>query len=328
MPDKDYLLEKYNKRYSAYTGQLYFTVFRVGEKFKAYENTFTTSNIKDSIKVNGLTGFQKHNNRETKVVNADAEKTKDNKILIGNKNVEEYVYNYLEGTRLRENSVIARELVLSGGNGFWNRLSDKDRQKWIDVNTKFLKDNFGDNCVYSVLHLDETTPHIHALIVPKFWNEKKGYYELKNNRYFDGKSKLSAWQDRYTEAMTSNFNNIFMRGIRGSKATHVDLQTYYNLVNEKLDERQAESIVAHAKQEFLQKKKVEELQATLKSYDEIMKEYNKLLETKKKLKDKTKLYEHTIQCLVDKYKIPEREVINILKEKETKQIKNDKNRER
>ncbi|MBU3107121.1 plasmid recombination protein [Clostridium gasigenes] len=275
-----------------------------------------------------MRGFQRHVNREVIEENIDAEKTKDNIILIGNENVEEYVFNYLEGVKLRDNSVIARELVLSAGNGFWGRLSDMDRKKWIDTNTKFLEYNFGSNCVYSVLHLDETTPHIHTLIVPKFWNEKKGFYELNNSYYFDGKSKMIAWQDKYTATMTDNFNNVFMRGIRGSKSKHIDLKTYYSLINENLDEKQAESIVSYAKENYLNRKKVQELQETLQNNQEIMKACEKIIKTNKELKESKKLYEHTIETLAAKYKIPKKEVMKILDSKKAKDIKNKKERER
>lgn len=160
MPEKDYLDEKYNKRYSAYTGKMYFTVFRVGDKFKNKQVTYTTKNIKDTITIDGIKGFEKHNNRTCKVENCDPEKTKLNKILIGDENVSKIVDEYLKGVKLRDNSVIARELVLSGGNGFYKRMTKLQQQTWLNNNIKFLEDNFGANCVYAILHMDETTPHL------------------------------------------------------------------------------------------------------------------------------------------------------------------------
>ena len=212
------LYDKVNKRYT--TDARFFTVFRVGDKFKH-------NHTSDNLTVDGLAKFDKHNNRKGSVVNADPNKSHLNKIIIGSENVTEDVTMYLEGVKIGKNSVIARELILSGGNGFWNKLSDVDRERWISVNYKFLKDNFGDNCVYAIAHFDETTPHIHALIVPVFWNEKRGLATLNNSYYFDGKDKLSKWQDIYTEIIQSEFPAMFKRGVRGSKATHVDLKTYY-----------------------------------------------------------------------------------------------------
>ena len=139
----DYLQKKANKRYSV--GKQYYTVFRVGDKFK--------NNSENSITVEGLAKFDRHSNRKGKVENADPTKKHLNKILIGGENVTEDVMMYLEGVKIGKNSVIAREIILSAGNGFWDRLSDTDRDRWVQANYDFLKKHFGDNCVYAILHL-------------------------------------------------------------------------------------------------------------------------------------------------------------------------------
>lgn len=166
----------------------------------------------------------------------------------------------------------------------------------------------------------ETTPHIHALIVPKFWNEERKLYELKNARYFDGKEKMSLWQDNYTSYMCKDLNNVFMRGIKGSKATHIELQTYYNLIKEEMDEIKAESIAAHAKENHLNKKKVEELKATLKGQEATIAACDKIIKANKDLKSSKALYEYTIKTLANKYKIPDKEVVKILDSKKAKEV--------
>lgn len=301
-----YLKRKANRRYSV--DRQYFTVFRVGGKFKNITEA-------DNVTIEGIAKFDRHSNRKGKVVNADPEKKSLNRILIGSENVEEDVKMYLEGVKIRDNSVVAREIILSAGNGFWERLSDKDRERWIETNFKFLKKSFGDNCVYAILHLDETTPHIHALIVPVMSN-KKGLPHLNNSFYFGDKKKLSEWQDRYTDTLSSKFQNIFKRGIRGSKATHVDLKTYYSLIKENLNELNADVVLANAKENYLNKKKIEELQDTLEDKDEELKLAEEIIKKNRELKEDKKLYEYIIRSLADKYNIPEGEVYKIIKNKE------------
>ena len=301
-----YLQKKANKRYSS--DARFFTVFRVGEKFKNNPDA-------NNITIEGLAKFDRHSNRKGKVLNADPMKKELNRILIGSENVTEDVMMYLEGVKMRNDSVIARELVLSAGNGFWNKLNDEDREKWIDANHQFLKKYFGDNCVYAVLHMDETTPHIHALIVPVM-NNKRGLPHLNNSFYFGTTEKLSEWQDRYTEAMSKDFQNIFKRGIRGSKATHVDLKTYYSLIKENLDELNSDVILANAKENFLNKKRIEELQDTLEDKEEEIRLVEEVIKKNKELKESKKLYEYIIRNLADKYNIPEKEVYKIIKNKE------------
>lgn len=161
----------------------------------------------------------------------------------------------------------------------------------------------------------ETTPHIHALIVPVMTN-KKGLPHLNNSFYFDGKEKLSEWQDRYTEAMTKDFQNIFKRGIRGSKATHVDLKTYYSLVKENLNDLSSDVILANAKENYINKKRIEELQDTLEDKEEELRLIEDIIKKNKELKEDKKLYEYIIRNLADKYKIPETEVYKIIQNKE------------
>lgn len=301
-----YLKKKANRRYSV--GKQYFTVFRVGDKLK-------NNSAADNITIDGLAKFDRHSNRKGKVTNADPEKKHLNRIIIGSENVEEDVKMYLEGVKIRDNSVVAREIILSAGNGFWEKLSDKDRERWIETNYNFLKKHFGDNCVYAVLHLDETTPHIHALIVPVMVN-KKGLLHLNNSFYFGDKDKLSKWQDRYTDILSSNFQNIFKRGIRGSKATHVDLKTYYSLIKENLNELNADVVLANAKENYINKKRIEELQDTLVDKEEELRLAEEIVKKNKELKEDKRLYEYIIRNLSTKYKIPEEEVYKIIKNKE------------
>lgn len=341
--ESERLYKKVNKRYI--TDARFFTVFRVDKfKYKMIDEIISSKDIvlkldRNNLKgdnqcatnsyftnnayIDGLAKFQRHNNRQGRIENADAKKKHLNRIVIGSENVIEDVKMYLEGVKIHKNSVVAREIVLSAGNGFWNRLSDQDRERWIKCNVDFLKKYFGDNCVYSILHLDETTPHLHALIVPVMF-DKNGQPHLNNRFYFNGKDKMAEWQDRYTEAMTQSFPNLFKRGIRGSKATHVDLKTFYSLVKEDLDELNTESILANAKENYINKKKVQELQEVIGSKEEQLKLIDEILAKNKELQQDTRLYEYTIKMLADKYKIPQVEVYKIFDDKISKD--NNKNK--
>lgn len=316
--DLEELHKKANKKY--FSDYKFYTVFRVGDKFK---NLSTA----DTITIDGLAKFDRHSNRKGKVINADPSKKHLNKILIGSRNLEEDAMMYLEGVKINKNSVVAREIILSAGHGFWNKLSDKDRDKWVQSNYNFIQKYFGENCVYAVLHMDESTPHIHLLLIPVMTN-KKGLLYLNNSYYFDGKEKMSQWQDRYTEAMTNDFQNIFKRGIKGSKATHVDLQTYYALIKEDLDELNSESILANAKENYINKKRIDELENVISNKDEIIKLSESIIEKNKEIHDNNKLYEHTIKVMSEKYNIPSVEVYKILDNKINQQASKDNSNQR
>lgn len=238
--------------------------------------------------------------------------------------MQEDVHQALEGVKIYKNSVVSRELVLSAGNGFWDRMLLQDREKWINQNIKFLKENFGEDCVHAELHLDETTPHIHAMIVAVDVN-KKNIPHLNQSKYFDGKEKLIAWQDKYTNCMLEKFN-IFVRGIRGSKVKHIDLKKFYALINENLDYLSSESILAYAKENFINRKQIEELKDTLKDREGVSSKVKELLKKNKDLKEENKLFEYLIAELADKYSIPPKEVFKIIRNKDKyNNLNNNKN---
>lgn len=193
-------LEQYNKKVIGATGNKYFCVFRIGKKIKKFGQ---------------IQAFEKHMERDMIVPNADPERTKFNRVLIGNENITETVQKYIYGIKLRSNANIGVDLVLTAHHKFYNELQQNEKEIWIQHNIKFLKDNFGDRCVYACVHFDETALHVHALIIPRFWNEEKKRFELRSNVYFDGTNKMRDWQDKYADHMSLKFNNL-MRGIRGS----------------------------------------------------------------------------------------------------------------
>lgn len=205
MSEQNYLnerenLERYNKKVIGASPNKYFCVFRIGKKIK---------------NMNRIRQFQYHMQRDITVLNADPDKKKFNRILIGNENIVKTVQEYIYGIKIRSNANIAIDLILTAHHKFFEELLPNEKEIWIEHNVKFIKDNFGGNCVYACAHFDETALHCHLLVIPRFWNEDKRRYELSSNKYFDGPEKLKNWQDKYAEHMGKKFSNL-IRGIRGS----------------------------------------------------------------------------------------------------------------
>lgn len=299
--DNDYIdLDKYNKS-TGTTPVKFYCVIRVQNK-----------KIKNAAE---LKKFEMHMQRKLNVLNADPAKKNDNKIIIGNEFIFNNTMKYIEGIKLRKNVNIGRDLILTSSNDFFNTIGEKGLNKWIDENKKFLINKFGDNCIYACVHMDETTPHIHALIVAKFYDEKRDRYVLSSNRYFDGIDKLKNLQDDYADHMTKEFNNL-KRGIRGSKAKHMDIKQYYSIINSKLNENDKNSIMAHAKKSYLHEKRIAELEETIESQKKLFqeKEIDKknVIEKLRNVNKNNKIYIKTIKTLAEKYNISKDELINII----------------
>lgn len=298
-------------RSTGVTGNLY-AIFRISErKYK------TIAQIRH---------YQNHSERLVDTPNADI--SVKNEMLVGSSDIVGDVKRYIHGIKVRKNGVLARDLLLTASPSFFNNITELERRKWVDLNLKWLKDNFGDNCVYATLHKDEKTWHISALVVPKFYNEKKGTYALQNYKYFDGIEKLRGWQDNYALSMQEVFKSL-NRGVKFSKAKHIEIRHYYAMINAKLSEDDINQVCAKARSSELLGKQVKELQGTLKAYqkysentrnekDMLLKINGALLKSLEEMKKDKAVYTKTIKALSEIYKIPQSAVIKVITHVETK----------
>lgn len=276
-----------------------FAIFRVGErKFK---------NIKE------LKHYQRHMMREGDIINANPDMLAENITLIGDGDIIKDVEEYTHGIKMRKNGVLAREILMTASPEWVKNADTGLMNDWINSNLEWLEEEFGDNLRHLVLHADETTLHLHGLVVPRFSDSKKGYV-LANSRYFDGAVKLSEFQDRYSAAME---HLGLERGLKWSKATHTKIRTYYTLVNKELDTKDIKSVVAKAVNSEILEKKIRELNQTLNSYrnfnakneDEKKQLYNNYIQA---TGDK-ELLKECIRHMSDLYKIPQNHIIGIMK---------------
>lgn len=135
------------------------------------------------------------------------------------------------GRKIRKNAVLAVEMLLTASPEFFRPSIpshagswDADvLERWKQTNLSWLLDNFGDRIVRTELHLDESTPHIHAYFVPI---DERGHLNCRG--FFGSRKLLSRYQDCYALAMKPLG---LSRGIKGSQATHTSMKEYYAAVN-------------------------------------------------------------------------------------------------
>lgn len=156
--------------------------------------------------------------------------------------------------KIGKNQVRAIRILLTGSQDDMKRIeSDGRLSEWCDDNLLWLRQTYGkENIVSAVLHMDETTPHIHATLVPIVNTERKRKKSetqaKKNYRKKDPnasrlsaddmmtRSKLKEYQDTYAQAMSKY---SLQRGIDGSEARHIGTSQYYRELfakNEQLKE--------------------------------------------------------------------------------------------
>lgn len=173
-----------------------------------------------------VAGLGKHIERERETPNADPERTHLNERLAGTGDWHADVQARLQvAPTIRKNAVLSIEMMLGASPEWFNAGTaaeqDRRRDAWRDLSMAWLRDTFGEqNVVAAVLHRDESTPHIQALIVPI---DERGRL---NARHFIGGDRrvLAELQDSYAEGVSALG---LERGIRGSVATHQEVKQWY-----------------------------------------------------------------------------------------------------
>ncbi len=174
-----------------------------------------------------------HTERTRETRNADPELTKENQYLRGEKgeNLNEKIDGVLDelGIKPRANAVKCIEFLTGASPEYF---TDAEKlNSFIEKNEEFLQqlEERGMRFVKSVVHLDESTPHIVSYGVPI---DERG--RLCARSYTGGREKLSGLQDQYAETLEPLG---LERGIKGSTATHQDIKTYYGKID-RFDELQ------------------------------------------------------------------------------------------
>ncbi len=208
-------------------------------------------------------GTSAHIERKVKPSNADEERTHLNKRLVeypdGVQTRTQAIQHRLETAGLTrkvgKNQVRAIRIMLSGSPDDMQRIVREGRlDEWCADNMKYLTATFGkENIVSADLHLDETSPHIHATLVPIVTTERKRkkQEERAAKRYrtksaarprlcaddIMSRIKLKEYQDTYAAAMAKYG---LQRGIDGSEARHVNTQQFYREVKAMTDTLKAD----------------------------------------------------------------------------------------
>lgn len=170
-----------------------------------------------------VSGANNHNKRLGNVPNADERKRSEN-VHWGAKDpvlrIKEIHQEY--GIKPRKNAVIANEYLLSASCDFFKDIGMRDVKKWAKTNLEFLRRKHGAGLVCFDLHVDEGTPHIHAIVTPIYKSDCGGM-KLSAKRFFD-KPKLKKLQTEYASAM-SGYGLV--RGVENSRGRHKEVQKFY-----------------------------------------------------------------------------------------------------
>ncbi|NCP60735.1 MAG: hypothetical protein GW839_10615 [Flavobacteriales bacterium] len=200
-----------------------------------------------------LSSMGLHNQRSIHTPNADPTRTPKNKEMIGTGDYLVDVTNRLDSVAkeqegkgssllIQKNSVKAIEHLMTASPEYFegpNRT--KKIQDFVKASGEFLQDTYGRENIVSVsLHLDETTPHLTAIVTPITVSKLKSGKEIKRlgaKKWLDGRDKMSQMQDKFADSCK---HLGLERGNKKSKANHTTIKEFYSLVNRADESRKIE----------------------------------------------------------------------------------------
>lgn len=170
-----------------------------------------------------------HNLRTTLVKNADHSKSRGNEVLLGTGDSESDIKAILSrlGLKPRKNSVLAFDGVLTLSSVFFESVSLEDFKVAV---LEFLDSEFKNRVTTAVLHVDETSPHVHFTLCPIVKNKGCSKVRLSARDYMNVQ-KMRGMQRRLYEHMKRTFPDIDMKPPRhGNKASHTKISHFYELL--------------------------------------------------------------------------------------------------
>lgn len=189
--------------------------------------SYAVLRIRKITSMGNVHATEKHLKRTRETPNADPEKLHLNKNYVSG-NLVENVENLLPEKR-RKNAVLAVEHLMTASPEFFQDMTKDRIELWAQTSVQWAKDAYGEKNIASAeLHLDESTPHLHLVIVPLV-KDKAGVEKLNARELFGGHKKMMAMQDSYARRFES-FG--LERGVKGSKATHTEIKQFYGSVEQ------------------------------------------------------------------------------------------------
>jgi len=249
-----------------------------GEKMKSFKNTcgeisvsFTVGTYDYAIpNLKKLEKIDKHNNRKYYVSyrkELDLSLSKHNILIKGTNNLvedvkkiykeefDEAVFKYNEKQTREDRKIgdyfekicndkqknIAMEIILQIGDvKDWENIPLEDRKKMADVflNGTAIINSRGLKVAHSILHLDESTPHCHLIVIPVAKGFKTGMEKQVSTRQILDKTGLAMLRGLLFKELLKKFNKVFdcNRTLKkGSELTeHLSMKDYKKYMTEAL----------------------------------------------------------------------------------------------
>jgi hypothetical protein len=178
------------------------------------------------MKIGNLGGIQRHNQRENENHSnkeIDVGRSHLNYDLVNQKaiNYQKHIKEIIDSQRtstraVRKDAVLVNEWIITSDQNFFETT---DFKAFFEDSLAYFSERCGaQNIAYAMVHLDETTPHMHLGIVPMANNR------LSSKQVFT-RQALKEIQDELPAYLKERGHEI-ERGIKGSERKHLTVEEY------------------------------------------------------------------------------------------------------
>ena len=193
------------------------------------EMSYLVANMQ-KLKADNLVGLGNHDQRRTrhhKNTDIDVNRSDLNYDLVAGRtnhfktDIEAYINEHKTSQRaVRKDAVLVNEWIISSDSNFFSNLTAADTRKYFETAKAYFAEKFGEeNIRYAIVHLDESTPHMHMGIVP-FDDE----YKLSAKRVFN-RAALQNVQDQLPVYLRQHGFDV-ERGIQESQHKSLTVPEY------------------------------------------------------------------------------------------------------
>ena len=227
----------------------------------------------------------RHNTRNQQVSFTDANRPGPVELLPGAKGtIEARAKAVLEAKKIKsvEGKNLAVELLCTASPGWWQQAKEDQKREFIIQSYRFVKDKLGDGLISCMVHLDEGTPHIHAIGLP-IYQKKRGIRGAKPTTKEGVAKRVAALKAQPIVWMLS-----YDKVISGSSRAFADHQTQFHQYVHHLGLARGEDTVGQYKHHN-----------SLKSYRRELHERQLELDERDKMLSDRHRAQNEIQALID-----------------------------
>jgi hypothetical protein len=117
------------------------------------------------------------------------------------------------GCKTKSNSVYIVETIITASPQFFADMLPSEQREFFERSADFFKSAIGErNIISAIVHMDETTPHMHLTFCPIIEDKAKGGMKLSAKDILGNSASLSKWQTRFHAHMSEKWPDL-QRGI-------------------------------------------------------------------------------------------------------------------